>query len=160
LAQRAVQRTVLARPCNSFDAIYFAVQDTVKPDYRRVLGLLIGQKTEEDPNMTKTENLKTFAEAVKTPNCRLEQSRPALANLEIGGLPIPDGKRVLSIAAFCHCYDIGRTMAYVEMAAGRLRYCKVGRSRRVRVDDAEAWSLSTRQPSPSGPGVSSRWGAE
>jgi hypothetical protein len=109
---------------------------------------------------TTRKNLTTETDTTSIPNYGFGGDRAALETPGIGGPPIPDGKRVLSIAAFCHCYDIGRTMAYVEMAAGRLRYCKVGRSRRVRVDDAEAWSLSTRQPSPSGPGVSSRWGAE
>jgi hypothetical protein len=107
---------------------------------------------------TTRKNLTTETDnSTSIPNCGFGGDRAALETPGIGGLPIPDGKRVLSIAAFCHCYDIGRTMAYVEMAAGRLRYCKVGRSRRVRVDDAESWSLSTRQPHPPcGPDSSNR----
>jgi hypothetical protein len=92
--------------------------------------------------------------------CRVGKNQVAPADSEIGGAPMTDDRRVLSIAAFCHRYDIGRTMAYAEMAAGRLRFCKVGRSRRVRVDDAESWSISTRQPQPPcGPDSSNR-GAE
>jgi hypothetical protein len=56
-------------------------------------------------------------------------------------------KRVLSIREFCERYGIGRTMAYAEMTAGRLCFCQAGRRRLIRVDDAEAWSMSTRQPS-------------
>jgi predicted DNA-binding transcriptional regulator AlpA len=57
-----------------------------------------------------------------------------------------DDKRVLSIREFCHCYGIGRTTAYSEMTAGRLVSCQAGRRRLIRVDDAEAWSMSTRRP--------------
>jgi excisionase family DNA binding protein len=57
-------------------------------------------------------------------------------------------ERMVSVAVFCDRYGIGKTMAYAEMASGRLRFCKVGRSRRIRLDDAEAWSISTRQPLP------------
>jgi excisionase family DNA binding protein len=58
-----------------------------------------------------------------------------------------DDKRLLSIREFCHRYGIGRTTAYSEMAEGRLVYCQVGRRRLIRLDDAEAWALSIRQPS-------------
>ena len=58
-------------------------------------------------------------------------------------------KRMISVAEFCRLYGIGKSLAYAEMASGHLRFCKIGRSRRVRVDDAEAWSISTRQPLPS-----------
>jgi hypothetical protein len=57
-------------------------------------------------------------------------------------------KRMLSVADFCRLFGIGRTLAYSEMKAGRLRYCLCGRKRLIRTDDAEAWSLSIRQPPP------------
>jgi excisionase family DNA binding protein len=60
-----------------------------------------------------------------------------------------DDRRMLTVDEFCRRYSIGHTMAYAEMKAGQLRFCKVGRRRLIRVDDAETWSLSKRQPSPS-----------
>jgi hypothetical protein len=59
---------------------------------------------------------------------------------------IGDSKRLLSVAEFCHRYGIGKTMAYAEMRAGRLRYCLHGKRRLIHVDDAESWAVSTRQP--------------
>lgn len=51
-----------------------------------------------------------------------------------------DGKRMLSVKEFCHRYGIGRTMAYDEIDAGRLRSVKRGGRRLVPVDAAEAWA--------------------
>jgi excisionase family DNA binding protein len=62
-----------------------------------------------------------------------------------------EDKRMISVAEFCRLYGIGKTISYAEMAAGHLRFCKVGRSRLIRVDDAEAWSISKRQPPPPSP---------
>ena len=47
--------------------------------------------------------------------------------------------RAFSISEFCHLYVIGRTHAYEEIAAGRLRAVKVGRRTLIKSDDAEAW---------------------
>ena len=69
-------------------------------------------------------------------------------------------KRMISVAEFCHLYGIGKSLAYAEMTSGHLRFCKIGRSRRIRVDDAEAWSISTRQPLPSGSNPPTRGIAE
>jgi hypothetical protein len=57
-----------------------------------------------------------------------------------------DGTRMLSVREFCRRYGIGKTLAYAEMAGGRLRHCKCGTRRLIFVDDAEAWANSTRQP--------------
>jgi hypothetical protein len=103
----------------------------------------------------------TKIEADKPPNCRLEQSRPALVNPGIGGVPlIGDSKRLLSVAEFCHRYGIGKTMAYAEMRAGRLRYCLHGKRRLIHVDDAESWAVSTRQLAGLDSGPDSSRGAE
>ncbi|MDB5567369.1 MAG: phage excisionase [Tardiphaga sp.] len=51
-------------------------------------------------------------------------------------------KRTLSIAEFCKNYGVGRTMAYEEIKARRLRAIKVGQRTLIIVDDAEAWLLS------------------
>ena len=48
-------------------------------------------------------------------------------------------KRAFSIAAFCENYGIGRTSAYEEIAAGRLRVVKAGKRTLVPADAAEAW---------------------
>ena len=112
---------------------------------------------------TKRENLETESfteanEAASIPHCGFGRNRLGLAGL--GGLPRTDDKRMLCVAEFCHRYAIGKTMAYTEMAAGRLRYCQHGKRRLIHVDDAEAWGVSTRQPqTPCGPDSSNR-GAE
>ena len=45
----------------------------------------------------------------------------------------------LSIEQFCHWASIGRSHAYNEAKAGRLRLTKVGKKTLVTVDDAKAW---------------------
>jgi len=57
-----------------------------------------------------------------------------------------DDRRALSIAEFCRRYCVGRSKAYEEIKAGRLRATKIGRRTLIIVDDAEAWLLS-RPPS-------------
>jgi excisionase family DNA binding protein len=51
-------------------------------------------------------------------------------------------KRTLSITEFCKNYGVGRTMAYEEIKARRLRAIKVGQRTLIIVDDAEAWLFS------------------
>ena len=48
-------------------------------------------------------------------------------------------KRVLSVSEFCATYNVGKTTAYVEIAAGRLRALKCGKRTLIDVDDAETW---------------------
>ena len=48
-------------------------------------------------------------------------------------------RRAFSIREFCDRYSIGRTRAYEEIAAGRLRAVKVGRRTLIPKDSAEAW---------------------
>jgi excisionase family DNA binding protein len=57
-------------------------------------------------------------------------------------------RRAFGIDEFCRRYGVGRTTAYAEMAAGRLRRRKVGKRSLVAEDDAEAWlaSLPTITP--------------
>jgi excisionase family DNA binding protein len=59
-------------------------------------------------------------------------------------------RRSLSIAEFCNRYGIGRSKAYEEIKARRLRAIKVGRRTLIIVDEAEAWLLS--RPSSQGAG--------
>ena len=47
--------------------------------------------------------------------------------------------RAFAIREFCLRYGIGRTHAYQEIAAGRLRAVKVGRRTLISHDAAEAW---------------------
>ena len=53
--------------------------------------------------------------------------------------PAPISPRAFSISEFCRRYGIGRTNAYQEIAAGRLRALKVGRRTLITHDAAEAW---------------------
>jgi len=85
------------------------------------------------------------------PNGSRENSVHAFATPEVGDAPITGDKRMLTVEEFCRRYSIGNTMTYAEMKAGHLRFCKVGRRRLIRVDDAEAWSISKRQPPPCAP---------
>ena len=48
-------------------------------------------------------------------------------------------RRAFSVHEFCVRYGIGRTNAYQEIAAGRLRAVKVGRRTLITQDAAEAW---------------------
>jgi excisionase family DNA binding protein len=48
-------------------------------------------------------------------------------------------KRAFSLAEFCIRYDVGRTTAYAEIKAGRLRVVKVGKRTLVPADAAEFW---------------------
>jgi len=59
-------------------------------------------------------------------------------------VPAPFSPRAFSIPEFCRRYGIGRTAAYGEIAAGRLRAVKAGRRTLVTQDDAEA-CLASRQ---------------
>jgi excisionase family DNA binding protein len=58
-----------------------------------------------------------------------------------GGSP-PSPPRVFSICEFCRRYGIGRTNAYQEIAAGRLRAVKAGRRTLITHEAAEAWLAS------------------
>ncbi|MGC1779768.1 MAG: hypothetical protein WBB34_17685 [Xanthobacteraceae bacterium] len=51
----------------------------------------------------------------------------------------PFSPRAFSIGEFCCRYGIGRTNAYQEIAAGRLRAVKVGRRTLITQDAAEVW---------------------
>jgi hypothetical protein len=48
-------------------------------------------------------------------------------------------QRAMSIDGFCKGYGIGRTKAYEEINAGRLRARKAGRRTIITADDAEDW---------------------
>jgi excisionase family DNA binding protein len=55
---------------------------------------------------------------------------------------VSDSPRAFPIIEFCRRYGIGRTTAYAEIAAGRLRAVKVGKRTLISVDAAEAWLVS------------------
>ena len=48
-------------------------------------------------------------------------------------------QRAMSIEGFCNGYGIGRTKAYEEIKAGRLKARKAGRRTIITADDAEEW---------------------
>ena len=56
-------------------------------------------------------------------------------------------KRAYSVDEFCQRYGVGRTTAYEEIKAGRLRVAKVGKRTLVTADAAELWlrNLPTAQ---------------
>jgi len=113
------------------------------------LGLLDG--LHEEVTMTRYAKLQTPTvktnQAAPIRRCRVGKNQVAPADSEIGGPPMIDDRRALSVTNFCRCFGIGKTMAYAEMAAGRLPYCQpLSRRRLILVDDAEAWVLSTRHP--------------
>ena len=71
---------------------------------------------------------------------RAEDSQASIAlsrGNDAGSARLPP--RAFSIREFCFRYGIGRTNAYEEIAAGRLRAVKVGRRTLISHDAAEAW---------------------
>jgi hypothetical protein len=48
-------------------------------------------------------------------------------------------QRAMSLHVFCETYGIGRTKAYEEINAGRLKARKAGKRTIIAEDDAEAW---------------------
>lgn len=48
-------------------------------------------------------------------------------------------KRAFFITEFCRRYGVGRTRAFDELKAGRLRGRKIGRRTIITEDDAETW---------------------
>jgi hypothetical protein len=48
-------------------------------------------------------------------------------------------ERALSIDAFCERYGVGRTLAYAEIKAGRLKARKIGKRTVIPVDASEDW---------------------
>ncbi len=48
-------------------------------------------------------------------------------------------QRAMSLHVFCATYGIGRTKAYEEINAGRLRARKAGRRTIITTDDADDW---------------------
>jgi hypothetical protein len=46
---------------------------------------------------------------------------------------------------FCRAYGVSRSLAYVEMKGGRLRFFNVGRIRLISRDAAEGWKLHYEQ---------------
>jgi excisionase family DNA binding protein len=50
-----------------------------------------------------------------------------------------DRQRAMSLAEFCEDYNVGRTTAYQEIKAGRLRARKCGKRTIITEDDAENW---------------------
>src|SRR3954447_15075572 len=66
------------------------------------------------------------------------------------GCQLMNDARALSIAEFCTTYGIGRTTAYKEIKAGRLRPMKVGRRTLIFSEHAEAWVDALRPSLPKG----------
>lgn len=58
-----------------------------------------------------------------------------------------DNPELMAMAEFCTRYRCGRTTAYREAKAGRLKLRKLGTATRIARIDAEAWaaSLPTRE---------------
>lgn len=47
--------------------------------------------------------------------------------------------KLITIDEFCSRFGVGRSTAYRENQAGRLRFRKVGRATRIAESDAQAW---------------------
>ena len=70
---------------------------------------------------------------------RVETGTPTTAIPENKFGSATHSRRAFSIREFCRRYGIGRTSAYQEIAACRLRAVKVGRRTLITQDAAEAW---------------------
>jgi hypothetical protein len=64
---------------------------------------------------------------------------PRLPNIFRGDRQGRARQRAMSIDGFCKGYGIGRTKAYEEINAGRLKARKAGKRTIIAEDDAEAW---------------------
>lgn len=69
---------------------------------------------------------------------KLDKNRE-VSEAEFPGRALP---RAMSIETFCGRYDIGRTLAYQEINAGRLIARKAGRRTVIAEEDAENWLRS------------------
>lgn len=49
---------------------------------------------------------------------------------------------MLKLPQFCERYKLSRSAAYREISAGRLRVTRIGRSVRIKSEDAEAWAAN------------------
>jgi len=57
-------------------------------------------------------------------------------------IPMSYIPELMSMKQFCESYTCGKTSAYREVAAGRLRIRKFGTATRIARADAEAWAAS------------------
>jgi excisionase family DNA binding protein len=78
----------------------------------------------------------------------VETGTPATAPGEDEAETATHSRRAFSIHEFCVRYGIGRTNAYQEVAAGRLRAVKVGRRTLITHDAAEAWLVALPEIKP------------
>jgi hypothetical protein len=67
---------------------------------------------------------------------------------DVKSSPIAVPSRAFGIDEFCRRYGIGRTTAYDEIKAGRLRRRKVGKRSIIAEGDAEAWLEGLPVPMP------------
>ncbi|MEP0391877.1 MAG: helix-turn-helix domain-containing protein [Erythrobacter sp.] len=49
---------------------------------------------------------------------------------------------MMKLPEFCVKYGVSRSAVYREISASRLRVTHIGRSVRIKVEDAEAWAAS------------------
>ena len=61
-----------------------------------------------------------------------------LVRLNSGDGPL-NQRGAFSVHEFCEWAGIGRTKAFEQIAAGRLRASKIGKRTLIRITDAEAW---------------------
>jgi hypothetical protein len=64
------------------------------------------------------------------------------------GLPPVQIQPAYGMAAFCDAFGVGRSLAYEEIAAGRLRAFKIGARTLIAGEDALRWRDSYRRVRP------------
>lgn len=55
-------------------------------------------------------------------------------------------RKALSVKDFCLAYGVNRSKAFQLLSDGKLARYKLGRKTLIRVDDAEDWFVSLKQP--------------
>jgi hypothetical protein len=63
-------------------------------------------------------------------------------------MPRIDVRPAYRVLEFCKAFGIGRTQAYLEIQAGRLKVYKIGKLTMIAGEDALAWRDSYRNAQP------------
>ena len=76
------------------------------------------------------------------PGIRWDAARAGRTGAKQGNKEMNDSPELMTMAAFCTRYSLGKTSAYRLARNGQLRLRKFGTATRIARADAEAWAAS------------------